>query len=276
MLNASDPNALDRRLSAAVEIAREAGALALSLRAKGLSPAAIKGHHDFVTAADFAVEEMLRQRFASTFPEDSVLAEEGGGRVADSLWVIDPIDGTTNYAHGGDDWCISIAHVDRGRADIGIVYAPSLQRMFAARQGGGATCNGIALKMPKEVLSERALIEIDWGIELGQQVLQSIIESTLKVGLDFRRSGSCALGLANVAAGCVDGYVEAFTRPWDALAGCVLVREAGGITNNFEHGLFESMGNPIAASVVSLFPSISMIVAAAVEALSNHKIGNDQ
>lgn len=255
-----EPTALDRRLKIAVEIAEEAGGLALKLRTEGLAPASAKGRHDFVTSADLAVEAMIRARLTSAFPSDAVLGEESGGNASDSLWVVDPIDGTTNYAHGGDDWCVSIAHVGRGQADIGIVFAPSFRRMHAARLGGGAICNGSPMVMPSEVAVDRALIEIDWGIELGRPMLRHLVETTLDVGFEFRRSGTCALGLANVAAGRVDGYVEGFTRPWDGLAGCVLVREAGGMTNDFEAGLFEKMGNPIAAGVRSLFPTLLKII----------------
>lgn len=258
-----DPEALDHLLRTAIEIAEEAGSLALGMRAKGLAPSAAKGRHDFVTAADVAVEELIRKRLARAYPGDAVLGEEGGGQAARSLWVVDPIDGTTNYAHGGDDWCVSIAHVRGGYADVGVVYAPALGRMHSARLGGGATCNGSPMSMPMEVSADRALIELDWGVELGLPVLRGLIERTLKAGLDFRRSGSCALGLANVAAGRVDGYVEAFTRPWDALAGCVLVREANGMTNDFERGVFEAMGNPVFAGVASLFPTLGAIATAA-------------
>lgn len=253
-------------MAVAIAIAEEAGALALRLRASGLAPLAAKGHHDFVTAADLDIEALIRNRLTSAFPGDSVLGEEGGGIAAKSLWVIDPIDGTTNYAHGGDDWCVSIAHMDSGYADIGIVFAPALCRMHSARLGGGATCNGLPLAMPSDVPRDRALIEIDWGMDLGRPVLDTLLAATLNAGLDFRRSGSCALGLANVAAGRVDGYVEAFTRPWDALAGCILVREAGGRTSEFEKGLFETMGNPIAAGVRSLYPVLSEIAVAASKA----------
>ena len=258
-----DVLSLERRLAAAIEIAEEAGTLALSLRASGLALATAKGRHDFVTSADLAVEDMIRRRLADAFPVDAVLGEEGGGHAAESLWVVDPIDGTTNYARGGEDWCVSIAHVWQGRADIGVVFAPALRRMHAARLGGGVTCDGSPTTMPLAVPTDRALIEIDWGVELGRPALGRLIEATLEAGLDFRRSGSCAIGLANVAAGRVDGYVEAFTRPWDALAGCVLVREAGGMTTDFERGLFETMGNPIGAGVSSLFPTLSAIAAAA-------------
>lgn len=255
--------ALKRRLGTAMEIAQEAGQLALRLRTRGLGPAVVKGRHDVATAADLAVEALIRERLASAFAGDTVLGEESGGRPSASLWVIDPIDGTANYAHGGDDWCISIAHVSGGRADVGVVYAPAQQRMHAACLGGGATCDGVRLTMPTDVVADQALIEIDWGIELGRQALGCILDGTLEAGLDFRRSGSCALGLANVAAGRIDGYVEAFTRPWDALAGCVLVREAGGMTSDFESGLFEAMGNPISAGVRSLFPTLRAIASAA-------------
>ena len=268
-MNTAESHELDRRLIAAIGIAEEAGAMALNLRAKGLAPAANKGWHDFVTEADLAIEKMIRERITHLFPNDNVLGEEGGGGFADSLWVVDPIDGTANYAHGGDDWCISIAHVDRGYADIGVIYAPSLSRMHSARLGGGAKCNGETLSIPAEVPTERSVIEIDWGIELGRPALRTLIETTLEAGLDFRRSGSCALGLANVAAGRIDGYIEPFTRPWDALAGCVLVREARGTTSNFEIGLFEAMGNPITASVPSLFPTLLAITAAADKARTN-------
>lgn len=251
--------ALDHRLAVASEIAEQAGRLALLLRDQGLAPASAKGRHDFVTVADIEVEDLIRDRLRSAFPDESVLGEESGGDSTASLWVVDPIDGTTNYAHGGDDWCVSIAYMAGGRAQVGVIYVPVTQRMHAARLGGGARCNGELLSLQRIVSPDRALVEIDWGLELGGPTLQALIDGTLGAGFEFRRSGSCALGLANVAAGRVDGYVEAFTRPWDALAGCVLVREAGGLTSDFETGLFEQMGNPIAAGVLTLFQTLETI-----------------
>ncbi len=257
---------LDRRLAIAMEIAEEAGCLALRLREQGLPPASVKGHHDFITLADLEVEMLIRDRLRGAFPDDGVLGEEGGGTAMRSLWVVDPIDGTTNFTRGGDDWCVSIAHMSGGQAQIGVVYAPVTQRMHAARLGGGARCNGAVLSLPREVPADRALVEIDWGVELGAAALRVLVDGVLEAGFEFRRSGSCALGLANVAAGRVDGYVEAFTRPWDGLAGCVLVREAGGRTCNFETDLFETMGNPIAAGAPMLLPTLSRIAMAAMRA----------
>lgn len=264
MPGSADGALLDRRLAIATEIAEEAGQLALRLRDQGLAPAAAKGRHDFVTTADVEVETLIRDGLRRAFPDDGVLGEEGGGNAARSLWVVDPIDGTTNFAHGGDDWCVSIAHLSGGQAQIGVVYMPVTQRMHAARLGGGARCNGAVLSLPDEVPADRALVEIDWCVEIGAAALRVIVDGLLEAGFEFRRSGSCAVGLANVAAGRVDGYVEAFTRPWDGLAGCVLVREAGGRTSGFEAGLFEAMGNPIAAGAPTLLPTLSRIAMAAM------------
>lgn len=261
-----DAAMLDRRLAIAMEIAEEAGHLALRLREQGLAPATAKGRHDVVTLADVEVETLIRDRLRGAFPEDGVLGEEGGGTATRSLWVVDPIDGTTNFAHGGDDWCVSIAHMSGGQAQIGVVYVPVTRRMHAARLGGGARCDGAVLSLAREVPADRALVEIDWGVDLGAAALRVLVDGVLEAGCEFRRSGSCALGLANVAAGRVDGYVEAFTRPWDGLAGCVLVREAGGRTSAFEAGLFEAMGNPIAAGVPGLVPTLSRVATEAMRA----------
>lgn len=251
-----DPERLKRRLDIAIDIARQMSAEALARQPKGRAGTSFKGHQDYLTEVDGAVERMIKAALAEAFPEDAFLGEEGGGSAARSLWVVDPIDGTANFARGGHFWCISIAHMTDGVGDIGVVAAPVLGRIYAARRGGGAFCDGTPLRVSQVTKPGEAVIELDWTPSLPRPDFLRSVDRILEAGFEFRRSGACALALALVAQGVSDGFAESFTKPWDALAGCVLVREAGGLTSHFEHRLLERMGNPIIAAGPGLYDAL--------------------
>jgi myo-inositol-1(or 4)-monophosphatase len=134
-----------------------------------------------------------------------------------------------------------------------VVAAPALGRVYAARLGGGATCDGRALRVSPTTRPSEAVIEIDWTPSLPRPAYLASLDRAIAAGFEFRRSGACALSMALVAQGAIDGFAECFTKPWDALAGCVLVREAGGIASPFEKGLLANGGNPIVAAGPALY-----------------------
>jgi myo-inositol-1(or 4)-monophosphatase len=249
---------LGERLIAAEVVAREAGALAVSMRLgpnAGLE-VALKGTFDLCTAADGAVERLIRKRLADQF-DDSVLGEEFGGEIGESLWVIDPIDGTYNFVHGLPLWCVSIGFVCGGAPLIGVIYNPVSGDLFAARKARGATLNGKPIQVSGAEHVDRPLVEVGWS---NRQPIESYLalQSRLHAAeFEIRQLGSAALGLAAVACGRIDGYIEAHINSWDILAGLVLVGEAGGWTNDFlaDGGL--TTGNAILACTPAMQTRLS-------------------
>lgn len=225
------------RLEAAQAIAKEAGLLA---RRFLLDPASLgvtaKGPQDFVTAADKAVEQLIADRIAETFPADGFLGEEAASnRRHDArwLWVVDPIDGTTNFIQGRPDWCVSIGLLLQGRPEVGVIYHPAQDELFAGRRGQGATCNGVAITVSRRPSLATAVVALENSPSTALPEYLGHIRAVLEQGSEYRRNGSAALSLAYVAAGRFDGFVEMDLRPWDVIAGIVLVNEAGGWTNDF-------------------------------------------
>lgn len=240
----------DSRRRFAIDLAVEAGALARSMR-QGLGTIESKSSIDFCTAADLAVETLVRQRLADAFG-DPVIGEEAGGEPADLVWVVDPIDGTTNYIHGTNNWCVSLALVQRGVVELGVIYAPDLDQLFVARRGAGATMNGRAIRTSGLRHGGGAVVEMGWSARRPLAHSLDLITRMIADNIEFRRCGSGAMGLANVALGVSDGYVELHINAWDALAGLLLVREAGGWTNDFlaDDGLRQ--GNVVVACTAEL------------------------
>jgi myo-inositol-1(or 4)-monophosphatase len=212
----------------------------------------IKGPQDHASAADREVEALMAGLLRGAFPDDSIFGEEGGGEVGDSLWVVDPIDGTTNFLHGLSAWCVSLAYLRDGQAQLGLIYDPPADELFAARRGGGATCNGRPLAVSRCAQISDALIGIGFSYRRPVRSFIAATERMLDAHCEVRRSGSGALGMAHVAAGRLDGYWEQHINSWDVLAGLLLVQEAGGWTNDFLAGNALRDGNPILACTPAL------------------------
>jgi myo-inositol-1(or 4)-monophosphatase len=254
---ALDEEALTRRFLAAKAIAVEAGHLALRLLADPASlDVQLKGPQDFVTAADRAVERLIAERLAAAFPEDAFLGEEFGSSAkrpkAAALWVVDPIDGTSNFARARAEWVISIGLVRDGKPEIGVIYHPPADELFAARRGRGAHRNGVAIRASRLTLLSEATVGFDYssGTPPVQHVAQ--VQAMLERGGEYRRNGSAALSLAHVADGRLDGFVELQLNAWDVVAGMVLVSEAGGWTNDFLSGAGLTKGNPMIAAAAGI------------------------
>lgn len=223
------------RTLAAAAIARAAGDLQRKFFADRASIGlTFKGPQDYLTAADGAVEKLVIGMIREAFPKDDVLGEEtGGSKDTRALWVIDPIDGTANFANGIAHFCVSIAYLHEGREEIGAIYDPIRDDLFLARRGHFATCNGRPMKVSATTEMGRAQIELGWSPRRPIEAYAGLIEKTVRTGASFRRAGSGALGIAYVADGRSDGYVELHINSWDCLAGIAMVREAGGRTNDF-------------------------------------------
>jgi myo-inositol-1(or 4)-monophosphatase len=249
---------LDERLDFAVRLAVEAGALAVGMRAT-LGAVEAKSAIDFCTEADRAVERLIRARVTGHFG-DAMIGEEYGGEPGDSLWVVDPIDGTSGYIHGTPRWCVSIAYMRAGRIELGVIYAPADDRLFAARRGGGALLNGRPIGVSRLRHGAAPVVEVGWSDRRPLDAYCALLLRLGAGGAEFRRHGSGALGLAEVACGLSDGYAELHINAWDALAGILLVQEAGGRTSDFLAGDGLRHGNPLVAATPELFDAIAPLV----------------
>ena len=247
---------LARRLALAGEVVREAGTLALASFREPALAVERKGVQDYVTAVDRAVEELIVDRLRAQFPGDAFLGEEGGqrgaGAVDGALWVIDPIDGTTNYARGLPLWCVSLALVYAGEIALGLIFNPVSDEFYCAVRGHGATCNGRPLRVSGEQSPESARIGLGFSYRCPPARHARDIGRLLEANCEYARLGSGALGLAFVADGRFDGYYESHINSWDVLAGICLVREAGGWVSDFLAGDGLLNGNPILACTPAL------------------------
>ena len=251
---------LDDRLGVAQAVALEAGRLAASmhLESDGGLQILTKGKFDLSTAADSAVERLIREKLAGHF-NDPVLGEELGGEIAETLWVVDPIDGTYNFIHGLPNWGVSIGLMHAGSPVLGVIYNPTSGELFSAIKGRGATLNGGAMRVSGAAHISRPLVEVGWS---NRQTLESYLalQSRLTAAeIEVRQQGSAALGLASVACGRLDAYIEAHINSWDVLAGLVLVGEAGGWSNDFLANGGLSKGNPVLACTPPMRAQLSAI-----------------
>ena len=211
---------------------RRLGQQAKQLRDNGLTIEQ-KGRQDFVSQADVYVETELRAWLKAERPQDGLLGEERGLEPgSDGVWVIDPIDGTTNFILGMDYWCISVAYVRNDAIQLGVIYAPDRDEFFFAESGKGAFLNGKRLSL-SEPDADAVGLGIGRSSRRPPREYTQTIETLFEHGVEHRRFGAGALMLAHVAAGQVHGYFEAHLHSWDALAGLVIIKEAGGMHNDF-------------------------------------------
>jgi myo-inositol-1(or 4)-monophosphatase len=234
----------------AAEIAREGGALLMEYFARNVA-IEYKGDADLVTVADRKSEKLLVERLREEWPHHDILGEEGTLTSSGSeyRWYVDPLDGTTNFAHGYPVFCVSMGLEYRGELITGVIYDPTRDEMFAAERGKGATLNG----KPIHVSSTPRLLESILGTGFPSHKrhknpnIQFYHQLTLR-SHGVRRAGSAALDLASVASGRYDGFWEFNLNPWDTAAGIVLVREAGGVVTDFSGGPFDISSREVLAS----------------------------
>ena len=233
----------------AERIAREAGALLREFHQRGVRTE-YKGDVDIVTEADRASEKLITQRLAAAFPDHGVYGEEGtrDGLEREFRWYVDPLDGTTNFAHGFPVFCVVLGCERRrpglapdrdGEMVAGVIYDPLRDEMFSAARGEGARLNGEAIHVSRTRALQESLIATGFPSQKRHQSpnIHFYQEFTLR-SHGVRRAGSAALDLAYVAAGRIDGYWEFKLNPWDTSAGYLLVEEAGGRVTHFDGGRF--------------------------------------
>jgi myo-inositol-1(or 4)-monophosphatase len=219
---------MNNYLDAAIEIAREAGQVLLSHRGVGFE---LKGAYDLVTAADRASEQLIVERLKQRFPQHGIVAEEGGRAEmnAELRWYVDPLDGTTNFAHGFPMWNVTLALARRGEVIAGVIFDPLNRELFAAERGAGARLNGAPIHVSAVPVLNDSLVAT--GFPSRKRHLNVNIHFYYQLAMvthGVRRGGSAALDLAYTACGRLEAFWEFGLNPWDMAAGTLLVEEAGG------------------------------------------------
>ncbi len=222
---------LERR-KFAVEVCEEAGVIAKKYFAdRGGLVVDQKGAQDWVSEADRSVETFIRQKIAEAWPRDGVYGEEHGADAGESGfdWVIDPIDGTTNFVNGIPAWTIVLAGVTDGKTVVGVIRDPNVDETYVATRGEGATLNGSPMQVASGVALKDGTVAVGYSNRIETRHVLPIVSDLIAQGAMFHRNASGALSLAYVAAGRLLGYVEEHMNAWDCLAGQLLVAEAGGV-----------------------------------------------
>ena len=240
-------------LNFAIQVARDAGNLLV--QRLGAAQITNKGDIDLVTEADIAAEELIIDRIRSHYPLHGILAEESGETIQEGSsrsewkWIIDPLDGTTNYAHGYPCFCVSIGVEHAGALEIGVVYDPMRNEMFAAERGQGATLNERRIRVSDVEELNRAMMctGFPYDVRTRPDFARDFTNFTLHAQA-VRRDGSAALDLAYVACGRFDGFWEDGLNTWDIAAGALLVSEAGGRITNFENEPLDIYTKKVVAS----------------------------
>ncbi len=232
-------------------IAREAGALLMGYFVKRVT-IEYKGDVDLVTEADRASEKLIVERLQARWPEHGIVGEEGTRSETDAehRWYVDPLDGTTNFAHGYPVFCVSIALVRKdGQLEVGVLYDPTRDEMFSAERGTGAALNGEKLQVSKTKKLAESLLGTGFPSHKRHKNpnIHFYHQLTLR-SHGVRRAGSAALDLANVASGRYDGYWEFNLNPWDTAAGVLIVQEAGGMVTRFDGTAFRLDSREVLAS----------------------------
>jgi myo-inositol-1(or 4)-monophosphatase len=255
--------ALEARLESAVALAIEAGKMAMRLRPPpGAAVATLKGVQDWLTEADGAVEKFLSGQLEKLFPADGFQGEETGNTRAGVLrWVVDPIDGTSNYARGSTRFCVSVGLLEGDVPVIGVIVAPALGEIFAARRGGGATLNGAPIRVAETTAIDRAIVEIGWSRRRPTADFHALCARVTATGAALRKGGSGALGLADVAAGRTDAYAELHINLWDVAAGMAILHEASAFISPF----MQSGGGTEGAAILAATPGLAPALRAATE-----------
>lgn len=240
-------------LNFAIETARDAGQILLEKFGRKIN-ISMKGDIDLVTEADLASEELIIEKIKSYYPKHSILAEEAGNAVViggDNTWkwIIDPLDGTTNFAHGYPCFCVTVALEHEGEIVLGVTFDPTRDEMFAAERGRGASLNGKPIRISEtENLSDALIVtgfpyDFKDRTDFAKHLTQFLIRSR-----GVRRDGSAAIDMAYVACGRFDGFWEEGLNPWDMAAGLLLIEEAGGRVSSYDGSAFNVYSPPVIAS----------------------------
>ena len=242
-------------LNIAIRAARKAGNhIAKSLENSEKIEASQKGTYDFVTNVDKEAETIIIETIKSSYPEHCIVAEENGlieGKDKDVQWIIDPLDGTTNFIKGFPHFSVSIAVRMRGKTEVACVYDPMLNELFTAQRGSGAQLNNARIRVNQLKDLNGSVLATGFPFKQKQhsESYLKIVSSLFVDCADFRRTGSAALDLCYLAAGRVDGYFELGLKPWDMAAGELIAREAGAILTDFSGGTnYMESGNVVGSS----------------------------
>ena len=254
---------LSERFGAAVEVAEDAGAIALEYyRNRGRLTIEQKGVQDHVSEADRETERVIRERLANLFPQDGFVGEESGtAGVAEGVgaWVVDPIDGTQPFLLGLPTWCVSIAYVHDGATQIGVIRNPVTAETYAALRGRGARLDGAQLHVVDAASLRDGLTGMGCSSRTTPEEIGHIAERLRAAGGMYHRTGSGALSLAYVAAGQLMGYLEPYMNSWDCLAGLLLVEEAGGRVCDFLADNGVAGGGRILASAPGVYGELESL-----------------
>jgi myo-inositol-1(or 4)-monophosphatase len=229
-------------LATAIDAVRQAGAIQMAGLGRAIEIRK-KGTIDLVTEIDLAVERMIRALVATRHPDHDILAEELGGPSGPRsryCWIVDPLDGTTNYAHGLPLFCCSVALEVDGVLEVGAIYDPTRDELFTAERGKGAYLNGVRLRVSETSTLIDSLLVTGFPYAVQEQLreLVGLFSAFVAESRAVRRLGSAALDIAYVAAGRMDGFWEQGLNAWDIAAGVLLVQEAGGRVTGLEGGPF--------------------------------------
>jgi len=240
-------------LNIAVRAARSAGEIIVrSMNRLESLQITSKGRNDFVTEIDRAAENEIIAQIRKLYPKHAFLAEESGQTgESDTVWIIDPLDGTTNFLHGFPTFAVSIACQVRGRLEHAVIYDPMRQEFFTASHGQGAHLENHRIRVSKQRGLDGALVATGFPYRANMQHIDAylgMMRAVMEQTAGIRRPGSAALDLAYVAAGRVDAFWEIGLKPWDTAAGTLLIQEAGGRVGTLTGGAYTQGGNVIAGS----------------------------
>jgi myo-inositol-1(or 4)-monophosphatase len=253
-------------LELAVRLAREAGALQRFRYETTLAIETKSAPVDLVTEVDRACEQHIVAGIRGERPSDAIVAEEGtreAGHEALWRWIIDPLDGTTNFAHGYPRFCVSIGVERVGEPAVGVVYDPLMDELYHAVAGGGAFRNGQRVRVSGETELGRGLLATGFAYDRRSSAVDNLdhFAAFLKTARALRRDGSAALDLCYVASGRLDGYWELKLAPWDVAAGSLIVEEAGGRCSDFRGGPGHRSGSQMLASNGALHEAMLAVLA---------------
>ncbi len=246
-------------LNIAVSAAHSAGELMRrQFGQAGSVPVARKARHDYVSEVDRACEAAIVRQISKFYPDHAFLAEEGGMQgEGDTVWVIDPLDGTSNYLHGVPHFAVSIAQRVKGRTECAVVYDPMRDETFTAVRGRGAFLNQQRIRVSQRGDLETAILATAFPFRQRDKMARfaRLFQAIYEKSEDFRRLGTASLDLAYVACGRLDGYYEIGLKAWDVAAGTLLVREAGGVVLDFTgKDAVEEAGSIVAAPYKIMTP----------------------
>lgn len=228
-----------------------------------------KNSHEYFSDVDIKAEQAIISTIHKAYPEHGILAEESGVQEGDgeSIWIIDPLDGTSNYLHGFPFFSVSIALKIKNRIEHGVIYDPLRHECFAASRGRGARLNDRRIRVSKQTLLSASLLGTGFSLRdttLAQKYLPTF-EALIGKCAGMRRTGSAALDLAYLASGRLDGFWEFGLRPWDVAAGSLLIREAGGLISDFQGGDDFLKQGDVVAGTPKVFKSLLQTISPALK-----------